>query len=232
MEHFKDLKLEERPPYMKYVFQPIFDVRGKEPVVYGYEALMRPDNKPPIDFIDKATKAGNLHELEYSTFYNAIEQFMARNYEGKLFINSFLYERLTDRELYTICQLLGTERHKDLVIEILEYGKNVFKVDIIDKLKYLRNYGFRFALDDFGTGIHSVDSLKLFNPDIVKIDKNFVSHCTENSTTRNVLEIIIHMLKMHEVLILAEGAETKAEYDYLIEKRVDFIQGFYLGYPE
>ena len=219
------------PGHIPYAFQPIFDVRGEKDVIYGYEALMRPEGMTPMEFVSNAKAHGALHDLEFSTFYNATKQFFERGLEGKLFINSFPYEILSPDERDLVLPNIPDNRLSDIVVENLEYGKDVDIVKLSEKLVFLRSNSWQIALDDFGTGINSINALKILNPDIVKVDRYFVIDCLADMTKRNILDIIIHTLKLHGVQILVEGVETKEVYDYLKNVKVDYIQGFYLGKP-
>ncbi len=223
-----------KPPYMHYAFQPIYDIKrsGTNPTIYGYEALMRPEGMDPNKYIDIAEKEGKLHDVEYSTFYNAIDQFMDRGLNGKLFVNSLPYEKLDDEEIESLTDLAPEECYRDLYVEILERGANVSIISMINKLHYLRIHGFPIALDDFGTGISSVKALKILNPEIVKIDRSFITDIDKDTRKLNMLEIMIHSLRSHEVKILGEGVETQAEFDCLKDFDVDYMQGYFLGMPE
>ena len=67
--------------------------------------------------------------------------------------------------------------------------------------------------------------------DITKIDRYFISGCLKDKTHKNLLEIVVDDVKQHGSQVLAEGVETKQEYDFLRYLHVDYMQGFYLGMP-
>lgn len=215
-----------------YAFQPIFDTSVvNAPTIYGYEALIRPEGKTPGEYISKMIENNCVHQLELETFYNAITQFIQRGYEGKLFINSFPYEWLSSDEI-DFLESLVKERKKDIVIENLEYGEEINVIKLTQKLALFRDRHYLVALDDFGTGINSVELLKLFKPDITKIDARFIIGCTRSKMSKNIVEIIVEAIRQSGSKVLAEGVETKAEYDFLQSLHVDYMQGFYLGFPE
>ena len=226
----KNQKIETIP----YVFQPIFE-RGSTGADrnIGYEALMRPGHMAPADFLDSALKRKDTHRLEFLTFYNAVAQYTERNLEGMLFINSFPYEVLTPEEYQEIFQIMPERLKGNIVVENLEYGDQISLLLLTNKVKHLRRNDFLVALDDFGMGINSVDMLKIMQPDIVKIDRYYVAGCTKNAVARNTIEIVIESIRSNHSVVLAEGVETEAEYQFL-KNHVDvrYMQGFYLGMPE
>ena len=91
---------------MPYVFQPICYLDDER--VYGYEALMRPIGTTPDEFlkaIDIEHNAEACHKIELITVFSALALFGDR--PGKLFINSFPNECLTDDEFNGIMSIFG-----------------------------------------------------------------------------------------------------------------------------
>lgn len=219
-----------RAKVIPYVFQPIFET-GKEDKVIGYEALVRPVGVSPARYIRQAKETGCLENFEYDTFFNAITQFKKRNLKGKLFINSFPYIMLDKERLIYLKKLAGS-MHRDIYIENLEYGLEIDKEKLTRKYETLKDIGFRVAVDDFGTGINSVSVVKLINPEIVKIDRSFITGCTSSQKKMNTVEIITDSIRAHNAKVLAEGVETKEEYEHLKELGVDYMQGYFLGMPQ
>ena len=121
---------------------------------------------------------------------------------------------------------------KRVVVENLEDDLLLDAAMLLKKKEKLRERGYAIALDDYGTGINSVRALKLFKPDIVKIDRSYVSGAARDSARLNTLEIMIDEIKGQGAAVLAEGVETWVEYETLRYLGVDFMQGFYLGLPE
>lgn len=103
--------------------------------------------------------------------------------------------------------------------------------EVIDKMHSLRNYGVRVSLDDFGTGFSSLSYLKGLPIDTLKIDKSFIDTVTSDSTTQIITESIVRMVKRLGFETVAEGVETKEQYEYLKSIQCDNIQGYYLGKP-
>jgi EAL domain-containing protein (putative c-di-GMP-specific phosphodiesterase class I) len=95
----------------------------------------------------------------------------------------------------------------------------------------LRANGWRIAIDDFGTGHSSLAALESLPVDRLKIDRAFVSSIGEQSASRPVLDAVIAMARQLGISLIAEGIETKAQWDYLREQGVGSAQGFMIAKP-
>lgn len=94
-------------------------------------------------------------------------------------------------------------------------------------LDALRERGVRIILDDFGTGYSSLAYLKRFPVQGVKLDGAFlVGHC-DNRVIQAVIELV-HALQLS---VVAEGVETKEQFDSLAQQGCDLVQGYYLARP-
>lgn len=115
-----------------------------------------------------------------------------------------------------------------LAIEITE----TVLEDNIDKLSEtimeLRAMGVKVSLDDFGTGYASMALLKGLQIDTLKIDKSFIDTMEEEQVIINGIVSMAHQLNLE---IVAEGVETKTQYEILKEMAVQTIQGYYFSKP-
>ena len=103
--------------------------------------------------------------------------------------------------------------------------------DVIDKIKTLRGLGMRVSLDDFGTGYSSLSYLKQLPIDTIKIDKSFIDNAVKDEGSSIIYESVIKMSKMLGFMTVAEGVETKEQFNFLRDKDIDIIQGYLLGKP-
>ncbi len=101
----------------------------------------------------------------------------------------------------------------------------------VQTLQTLRNQGWRIAIDDFGTGQSSLASLEQLPIDRIKIDRAFVSTIGEGTLNRPVLDAIISLGQQLNVRLIAEGIETRAQWDYLAGRGVQYAQGFLMAKP-
>lgn len=117
-----------------------------------------------------------------------------------------------------------------VVMEITESHPLHFTPQISNWFAALRRSNISIALDDFGTGYSNLSYISALNPEFIKIDKMFVSQIDNGSDTR-LVDSLIALAKNMRLKIIAEGVETKNQADYLRDKQIDFMQGFYFCKP-
>jgi EAL domain-containing protein (putative c-di-GMP-specific phosphodiesterase class I) len=98
-------------------------------------------------------------------------------------------------------------------------------------LAVLHAQGWRTAIDDFGTGHSSLAALERLPIDRIKIDRAFVSTIGEQTASRPVLDAIIGLARQLNVSLIAEGVETRAQWDYLAARGVRYAQGYLIARP-
>ena len=103
--------------------------------------------------------------------------------------------------------------------------------DVVDKIKTIRGIGMRVSLDDFGTGFSSLSYLKNLPIDTIKIDKSFIDSAVVSDSCGIITESVILMAQKLGFETVAEGVETREQFNYLRSNNCDVIQGFLLGKP-
>lgn len=98
-----------------------------------------------------------------------------------------------------------------------------------NELFRFKKAGYQLWLDDFGSGYSTLNVLKEFPFDLLKIDMAFLRNFNEES--RKIIRPIILMAKNLSIHTLAEGAETKEQVDFLKESGCEDIQGYFYGKP-
>ncbi|MBU1304607.1 MAG: EAL domain-containing protein, partial [Alphaproteobacteria bacterium] len=96
----------------------------------------------------------------------------------------------------------------------------------------LRALGIRIAIDDFGAGHASLQYLRSFAFDIIKIDRSYVSNMGENRINAIIVSAICDIARALPVDIIAEGVETAEELALLQVAGCTGFQGFLLGRPQ
>ncbi len=119
----------------------------------------------------------------------------------------------------------------DLLVEVTE-SLMMKDVDQAAKiLEELKAVGISVALDDFGMGYSSLNYLKRFPIDKLKIDKSFIDNLFSNPDDASIVEAIIVMAHKMKMQVVAEGVETQDQLTYLIKHDADIGQGFYFDRP-
>lgn len=116
----------------------------------------------------------------------------------------------------------------------LEITESVFindTVSIIETLNQLKEIGVNLSLDDFGTGYSSLTYLKDLPIDTLKIDRSFINDITVNNRQAEITDALIELVHKLNIETIAEGVETKEQYDFLRYMKCDNIQGYFTGKP-
>jgi len=102
---------------------------------------------------------------------------------------------------------------------------------MVATLKRIKALGVTMTLDDFGTGYSSLRYLASFPFDAIKIDRSFVTKCTEQPDNLVLIRTIIAMGHSLEKRVVAEGIETKEQLDLIQGYGCDEAQGYYFSPP-
>ncbi len=103
--------------------------------------------------------------------------------------------------------------------------------ETISVMNTLNKIGVRFSLDDFGTGYSSLQYLKRLPLDQIKIDQSFVRDLVTDSSDKAIVRTIVAMAESLNLNVIAEGVETEAQRQILLEKGCNHFQGYLFGKP-
>lgn len=118
-----------------------------------------------------------------------------------------------------------------LCMEVTETASIRSKKLILGNMESFKNIGIRFALDDFGSGQSNFTYLADMPFDILKLDMNLIKSYQVSERARHVIQAVERMAHEMGLSVVAEGVETKEEFDSMRKCGVDFIQGFYFSKP-
>ena len=219
-------------------FQPKIDVKTLK--VCGAEALVRWKhpvwgNVSPAEFIPLAIE-NRLNERVAGFVFRAVckqinawkeqgisQPRVAINLSPQMFLNPYLLVFIET----TLKQYQIDPTH--LEIEITEeslFEKTETVLEIAEKLRQL---GIRFALDDLGKGYSSLTEIIDFPFDTIKIDRSFISSIETSKERLVFVQSIVDSCKKLGKKTVAEGVETKGQFDLLKQIGCDEIQGFYFS---
>lgn len=220
-------------------FQPQVLVGSEE--IIGTEALLRWHNHElgkvnPSQFISVAERTDLIIPIGNWVLEQAIKQnkkwleltnkklTVAVNLSPVQFKKSDLPAIIQDLlEKYEMpADLLEVEITEGILVENME--------NIRSDLEKIKNLGVKVAIDDFGTGYSSLKYLQNLNFNKLKIDREFIKDYPENDNG-NIAVTIISLARQMGLKVLAEGAETLAQYQFLKEHGCDEIQGYYFYKP-
>jgi diguanylate cyclase (GGDEF)-like protein len=222
---------------LRFAFQPI--VQTSDGRAYGYEALLRGWSEAGFfdiaSVFDAAYLDATLSSLDLRLRAKALADFAAWAPPGsKLFYNVdnriFRPEEDGMRDTAAIIESLGLAPSR-VALEISERHEVEGDAGFDRVVSFCRSQGFRIAIDDFGSGYAGLKLLHVSEPDIVKIDRHFVSGSGGEPRKAAFLEKIVGMAHLMGVTVVAEGVETESELDVCVEAGVDMVQGFLLARP-
>ncbi len=217
-----------------FVFQPIVNARNGE--IFAYEALMRSKNSDlltsPEIIIALADSQAKLYDIERITWFKAMETFQRYKKDfgdAKIFINSLASHILSDRDLQRFEDKYKSDLHR-VTIEITESEQTDEKI-MRKKQEAAERWNSHIALDNFGSGYNVGITFLTFCPDFVKLDMAITRGIDKDLNRQNFVKALLQYARSRKVRIIAEGIETKAEMNTLIELGVDYLQGYYIGRP-
>lgn len=241
----RDLRVAMDLEELDIYYQPQIDLRTGD--LKGAEALIRwwryGDNGAgghfvsPNDFIPVAEQSGLILPLGEWIMRQACKTAKSWSDDGlgdlSVAVNmsghQFLEKDVVSKIEKTIVET-GIKPHQ-LEIEVTE---SVFMEDTdhsVKMLKAIQGLGVQIAIDDFGTGYSSLSYLQRFPMDKLKIDRAFVRHLDEQHDNLVLTRTIIALCKTMGLKVVAEGVESKAEQQILIDEGCDFVQGFRYSAP-
>jgi diguanylate cyclase (GGDEF)-like protein len=99
------------------------------------------------------------------------------------------------------------------------------------KLRALRNAGVRVAIDDFGTGYSSLSRLSDLPVDTLKIDRSFINGLPGDRASSRLVPTVISLARAFDLITVAEGVETRAQFNFLERAGCVQSQGFLHAQP-
>ncbi len=221
-------------------YQPIIDMKRRR--IVSAEALIRWRHPelgiiPPDSFIPLADETGLIHSIGEWVVHKACEQLRVwqdLGHEGlSVAVNVSAAQFKQDGLVAGIEHILretGIDAH-DLELEITETVAMQSADTTIQTLRRFKNMGISISIDDFGTGYSSLSYLKRFPIDTLKIDRSFVRDISVDSDDAAIVQAINSLGKTLKLRLVAEGVETREQFDYLCQQGCDRMQGYYFSKP-
>lgn len=218
-------------------YQPKMEIASRR--ITGVEALLRWKNKEygmitPDEIISLAEETGLIipvsdwilrtackqlkfwHEMGLSSLTMAVNC-TARQFKQSNFVDEVL-DILTEAALPP----------SSLEIEVTESTIMRDPENSLRVLYALKDLGVQIAIDDFGTGYWSLGNLRRLSVDKIKIDKSFIKQACVDETSAAITTAIIAMVNKLGIRSIAEGVETREQFEFLTREGCVEIQGYYL----
>ena len=222
-------------------YQPQFDAHKN---IIGAEVLVRWDSKEfglitPAEFIPIAEKTGLIIELGNHIIEEAFitlkeweeKGINLKQYSINISVRQFFHTSFSDEIERLSKKYLNAESRKKIIFEVTETILIEDMNKIVTSMDKIRSLGMSFSMDDFGTGYSSLSSLRELPIEELKIDRSFVGHLGEYESDELMITTILSLAKIFDLQTVAEGVETKEQYDFLLENGCDIFQGYYFSRP-
>ena len=221
-------------------YQPKVNVHINQ--LQGLEALLRwnsPSRGPvnPNDFIPVAEESGHIIPLGYWVLDEVCRTInswrengltpvpVSVNVSARQFQQPDFHRRIADvlHKHDIDPALIEIELTEGLMMEDTEAAQR--------ELAQLKRIGLRISIDDFGTGYSCLSYLRRFPIDVLKIDRSFVKEIGTSRDGESIIDAIISLAKSLRLETVAEGVETPAQLNYLLDHGCHVVQGFLFGKP-
>lgn len=228
----------EREEFVLY-YQPQFELRTN--TIVGVEALIRwhhPDRGVilPGRFMHVAEETDLIVPLGYWVLRRACE-------DGRRLVeNGFPLKVAVNISAKQISEEDFLEKLRD-ILNATGFDPNLLEVEITESvlmknkqqaarvLRELKKMGISIAIDDFGTSYSSLNYLKYFPVDKLKIDRSFIGDVISDPNDVAIATTIIAIAHNLGLKATAEGVETEEQLIFLKLWQCDEAQGFYFSPP-
>ncbi len=214
-------------------FQPIVKVHPDHVELYAVEALARGPRGTSVErpevLFEYARRKGVESDIDLICITEAFEAYSLLPTRPLLSINVHgatlaSVDHFSDRIL-SAAKAYGIAPD-NLMFEVLEYRAPWAIETFLSTLDLLRDAGVRIAVDDLGVGASNYQMIVDCHPDVLKIDRHVVNGCSGDRWRRAVLESIATLGRSCGATPIAEGVETAADLQMLLDVGIDTVQGW------
>ncbi|WP_456374276.1 EAL domain-containing protein, partial [Thiolapillus sp.] len=190
----------------------------------------------PEEFIEVAERIGLITEMGYQQLSRAckqLQQWRAQGFPLRLSYN-FSPKQMSSFDLVRKIEQIVRSADFDLKLLDFEITENLLLSSdplVGQILSQIQGMGIEVTIDDFGTGYSAMSYLTRFPFDRLKIDRSFVSKLSRDEGASAITSAIITMAHDLGMAVVAEGVETREQYEILLSQGCDEIQGYYLAQP-
>ncbi len=214
-------------------YQPIVELDSG--AMRGVEALVRWNDPvhgliPPDEFIPLAERTGLIRPISEWVITEASRQagvWRADGYDQAMSINipPDTCQQIGAAAIDRLIRASGGNPAR-ITLEMTESAMMTPRRGQRDEMEALRALGIRLAIDDFGTGHSSLARLGELSLSSLKIDRSFVQGLPEVDTARTLVIAIMYLAKGFELEVIAEGVETDAQRQFLLNAGCRYAQGY------
>jgi diguanylate cyclase (GGDEF)-like protein/PAS domain S-box-containing protein len=234
------LRQAEKNGELRVHYQPQVDARTED--IVGMEALIRWEHPElgmisPGFFIPLAEESGLIVPIGEWVLRAACVD--ARHWQTKFHLPLRISVNLSPLQLRqpnlvqlvaSVVEETGVDPHL-LDLEVTESISVKSIPNLLETLQALRDLGCQISIDDFGTGQSSLDYIKRFPADRIKIDQAFVRNIGVDPDDEAIVQATISMAHNLNRAVVAEGVEIEEHLEFLREQGCEVLQGYLFCRP-
>lgn len=221
-------------------YQPIYSVA--EHRFTGMEALVRLSHPSlgaisPAEFIPIAEKSGIVAQIDHLAFERTCQFISTHREVLDTFTNIKFNISPADLMDINLCDRIEEMlkkyelEAKIFQFEITETTATLYTEHVSKWAERIKAMGADLCLDDFGSGYANLDSVMTFPYRIIKIDRSMLLAAMNSQKGAELYKGTVILLRMLGYQIVAEGAETEEQIQFLTSLHVEYIQGYYYSRP-
>jgi EAL domain-containing protein (putative c-di-GMP-specific phosphodiesterase class I) len=226
--------------YIQPYYQPVIRTSSRQ--LCSFEVLARWMDPEigmiyPDEFIPVLEEYRLIHKLDRSIFESVCRDIRTNLDAGKPVVPVSLNFSRLDFELMDAVQELEDlvakySIPKELIhVEVTESALTDDFIKLNEAMNRIKEMGYALWLDDFGSGYSSLNVLKDYQFDVVKIDMRFLSNLDNSEKAKTLIDCIIQMANRIDMLTLTEGVETETQAEFLNRVGCNRLQGYLFGKP-
>ena len=226
--------------YIRVYYQPV--VWSEDGTLAGCEALARWIDPTygflsPGVFIPTLEEGREIHQLDLCIYETVCRNIRENLDKGLPVLPASLNFSRLDFELMDAVEEL------EKLVAKYQIPKEYLHVEITESaitndvaalkmaVNKLHESGYEVWLDDFGSGYSSLNVLKDFDFDLLKIDMEFLKNFSGNANSRTIISNVIDLAEKLNMQTLAEGVESQDAVNFLKKAGCGRMQGYYYGKP-
>jgi diguanylate cyclase (GGDEF)-like protein len=209
-------------------------MRLVDDAVVGHELLSRSSVagfEQPNDFFRVCLERNLLTLVDLACLRNAVSSIRTMRSGGVIHVNMFPSTVLSTPADALVSLFAEASRGTTFCLEISEQQLICDPRELRYKLDSLRECGIQIALDDVGFGRTSLELLLLLEPNVVKIDGEFVRSAVDNPSQLAALQRLARIMETLHADLVAEGIENERHLDTVRDVGVAYGQGYVWGRP-
>jgi len=215
-----------------FAYQPIVDLARRQ--VFAREALVRGPAGESAGQVLAQVNDDNRYRFDQACRVKAIKRASELGLAERLSIN-FLPNAIYRPEICIRTTLEAARTHgfpvDRIIFEVTEGERVEDGPWFASILREYKRIGFLTAIDDFGAGYAGLKLLSDFQPDLIKLDMDLIRGLDADAPRRHIVNHLVRLCADLGIIVIAEGIETRAERDALLDLGVTLMQGYLFARP-